>query len=164
MSLIKDAAIVDDPWRHLGDDDPLPTEGYITLSLARWLAERESLVGRNSPLGIRVKSNEPLEPILPDLPRFAMVALEFPAFKDGRAYSKARLLRQRHNFVGEIRAIGDVLRDQLAFMRRCGFDAFEYSGHIAGSDVLEAFTEISIVYQKAADSLRPVTARRDMPL
>lgn len=125
MPLIKDQQIVTDDWQHVEDGDALPATGGAIVSLARWQADAESLNGRNAPLGIRLKSEERAELIAADLDRFDVVALEFPAFKDGRAYSTARLLRERYRYTGEVRAVGDVLRDQLQFMLRCGFDAFE---------------------------------------
>ncbi|MDX1484755.1 MAG: DUF934 domain-containing protein [Alphaproteobacteria bacterium] len=151
MSLIKDGRIVADPWRHVDDEAPLPATGGIIVSLARWQAERSALIARRAPLGVRLSSADRAEDIAGDLDRFDVIALEFPAFKDGRAYSTARLLRQRYQYAGELRAVGEVLRDQLPLMARCGFDAFEYVGKTAAEEALEAFAEIDVVYQAAAD-------------
>ncbi|MEK9662881.1 MAG: DUF934 domain-containing protein [Alphaproteobacteria bacterium] len=161
MPLIKDRTVVEDGWSHLADDEAVPAEGGVIVSLARWQAERDSLAGRNAPLGIRLKSDERPDAVAADLDRFDVVALEFPAFKDGRAYSSARLLRDRFRYSGELRACGDVLRDQLAFMARCGFDAFEYSGLSAAEDALSAFDDIAAVYQTAADRRRSAAALRN---
>jgi uncharacterized protein (DUF934 family) len=133
----------------------------VIVSLGRWQAERTALDGRNAPLGIRLKSDERAETIAADLDRFDVVALEFPAFKDGRAYSTARLLRERYRYTGELRAVGEVLRDQLQFMLRCGFDAFEYAGKTAADEAVAAFDEIGVVYQTTTDRRRSAAALRN---
>lgn len=161
MPLIKDRRVVEDSWRHVADDEALPAAGGVIVSLARWEAERGTLAGRNGPLGIRLRSSERPDAIAPDLDRFDVVALEFPAFKDGRAYSSARLLRERYRYTGEVRAVGEVLRDQLQFMLRCGFDAFEYAGLTAADEAVSAFDEIAVVYQTAADRRRTAAALRN---
>tara|TARA_R110001606_G_scaffold58293_3_gene139781 strand:- start:393 stop:914 length:522 start_codon:yes stop_codon:yes gene_type:complete len=161
MPLIKDRSVVDDTWHHVGDADSLPAEGGVIVSLARWQAERAVLDGRNAPLGIRLKSDERPDAIAPDLERFDVVALEFPTFKDGRAYSTARLLRERYRYTGELRAVGEVLRDQLQFMLRCGFDTFEYAGRTAADEAIAAFDEIGVVYQTATDRRRTAAAQRN---
>jgi uncharacterized protein (DUF934 family) len=161
MPLIKDCRVVTDDWRHIGDAEELPADGGVIVTLNRWQNERAVLDGRNAPLGIRLNSNERPEAIAPDLDRFAVVALDLPAFKDGRAYSSARLLRERYRYTGELRAVGDVLRDQLPFMLRCGFNAFEYSGATAAEAAIAAFDEIDSVYQAAADRRRSAAALRN---
>ena len=113
-----------DQWQRLDDEDALPEEGAIVVSTERW----SDLRGRNSldawEVGVAVGEGDPIEDLVADLDRIAMVSLSFPAFTDGRAYSSARLLRERHGFEGEIRAEGDVLLDQIPYMLRCGFDSF----------------------------------------
>ena len=161
MTLIKEGRVAEDSWRHVGDEEPLPAKGEIIVSLTRWRADREALRGRNSPLGIRLRSDEHPSAIADELDRFELVALEFPAFKDGRAYSAARLLRERYGYTGELRAVGDVLRDQLQFMQRCGFDAFEYAGITVADDAVNAFDEIGTVYQTAADRRRSAAGVRN---
>lgn len=127
MALYKNHAFVDDPWRAsmAGDDANPPLAGGVILSLADWRAARDGAVGHNQLLGVRLEAGEPIDEIVPDLPKLALVALAFPKFGDGRSFSKAKLLREDHHFTGEIRAVGDVLWDQLQLMARCGFDAFE---------------------------------------
>lgn len=126
-TLYKDGQPADDMWR------PAPEEGYalngvpVVLSLKQWSEQRDALSGRNQLLGIRIEPGETLDPILRDLGRFSLVALPFPKFADGRSFSKAKMLRDELGFTGEIRAVGDVLWDQLQLMARCGFDAFEIS-------------------------------------
>jgi uncharacterized protein (DUF934 family) len=151
MPLIKNDQIADDPWIAVDDEDVLPEGAPAIVSLARWRAERETLAGRNAPLGIRLGAHQSPWEIVDDLDRFQMIALEFPSFGDGRAYSYARLLRERHGYRGELRAVGQVLRDQALFMRRCGFDAFEVAEGTAVDGWREALDEISVFYQPTED-------------
>jgi uncharacterized protein (DUF934 family) len=160
MPLLRDGAVVDDPWVTIDDGTALPMDGPAIVSLERWQAHRDALLGRNAPLGIRLKSDQSPALIADDLDRFAVVALEFPVFRDGRAYSYARLLRERYGYRGEVRAVGEVLRDQFLFMLRCGFDALEVRDEKAVDQWREAVSEISVVYQPAADSQTPVWALR----
>jgi uncharacterized protein (DUF934 family) len=125
MPLVKDGALVTDTWTRIADDGALPGDGAVAVSFQRWQAERETLLGRNAPVGVYLSNIEPVEALVPDLARIAVVILDFPKYTDGRAYSQARLLRERHGYRGELRATGNVLRDQLLLMRRCGFDAYE---------------------------------------
>jgi uncharacterized protein (DUF934 family) len=162
MALIKDGQPVQDPWIALPDDMDLPSSGPVIVSLARWQAEREALSSRGEPIGVRLASHESASDIAPDLDRIALVAVEFPTFRDGRAYSTARLLRERHGFKGELRAVGDVLRDQLLFMTRCGFDAFEIASEDAVESWRKAMEEFSFWYQPATDGRVPVTMLRHM--
>lgn len=150
MPLIKDGALIEDPWTRIADETPLP-DGPVIVTLARWQAERDHLQGRNGPLGILLASSETPEAIADDLGRFDLVCLDFPKFQDGRAYSHARKLRQRFGYRGELRAVGNVLRDQFAFMVRCGFDSFEVADARAAAEWTRAMAEISVVYQPAAD-------------
>ena len=150
MVLIKDGAVVDDAWRAVGDDDDLP-DGKVIVTLDRWRGARDSLIRRNAAIGVRLRSDQPAAEIAEDVDRFAVVALEFPVFTDGRAFTSARLLRERYGFTGEIRAVGNVLRDQILFMTRCGFDAFEMDSPGAADDWRAALAEIDVFYQAAAD-------------
>lgn len=157
-SVIKGRRIVEDGWRHLADDEELAA-GPVIVSLARWQRERETLVSRAEPVGVRVPNTADVTGLAEDLPKLAVVALEFPKFADGRAYSQARLLRERLNYRGEIRAVGDVLRDQLFFMARSGFDAFELRADRSLEDALTAFAEFSESYQPAVDQPQPLYRR-----
>lgn len=159
MPLIKYGELVDDPWLRVADDSDLP-DGPVIVTLARWRDRETALAGHSGPLGIVLLSDEAPSTIADDLDRFDVVALDFPAFTDGRAYSYARLLRERFGYKGEIRAVGNVLRDQLAFMVRCGFDAFEIDDDDAASSFKQALDEISVTYQPATDARRPAMALR----
>jgi uncharacterized protein (DUF934 family) len=123
MPLIKNDKLIEDSWVAANDDEPLPLAEAIIVSLERWQAARGELLSRNGRLGLRLKSDQSPVLVAEDLEHFDLIALEFPKFKDGRAYSYARLLRERYGYKGELRAVGEVLRDQLIFMHRCGFDA-----------------------------------------
>lgn len=158
-SVIKQRQIVEDAWRHVADEAELPA-GPIIVSLARWQQERANLRERGEPVGVLLPNTADVAELASDLPELALVALEFPKFADGRAYSQARLLRERHGYQGEIRATGDVLRDQLFFMARSGFDAFELRADRSLEDALEAFSEFSEHYQPAADESLPLYRRR----
>lgn len=155
MVLIKDGQPVDDAWVHVGDDGEVPAEAPAIVTLARWQRENESLRKRNAPLGIRLTDEQEPALIADDLDRFDVVALEFPKFTNGRAYSYARLLRERYGYRGEVRAVGDVLRDQFLFVHRCGFDAYEVADEKAAAAWHEALSEISVWYQNAADDRVP---------
>ena len=114
-----------DNWRTIADGDALPIDGRAIVSLDRWRAEQAALVALGVPIGGRVEAAEMIDPESDDIARLAVIALVFPKFTDGRAYSTARHLREVMGYRGQIRATGDVLLDQLPLMLRCGFDAFE---------------------------------------
>jgi len=160
MALIKDGRLAEDPWVAVEDEGPLPLAVQVIVGLARWREQREALLAGNAPLGIRLAGDQPPELIAGDLRHFELVALEFPKFTDGRAYSYARLLRERYGYRGELRAVGNVLRDQVLFMRRCGFDAFEVAGAAALDGWRTATREITVRYQPAADRRPWAAAQR----
>jgi|SRR5687767_15619208 uncharacterized protein (DUF934 family) len=152
MPLIdSDGRTLSDPWRLLAEGEDIPELGPVLVPLRRWLAERDRLLARSEPVGILLQSSEGPADLPGDLRRVSLIALEFPKFTDGRPYSTARLLRERYGYAGELRATGAVLRDQLQFLRRCGFDSFEVAKREAGEAIAEAFGEISVSYQAAAD-------------
>jgi uncharacterized protein (DUF934 family) len=152
MALIRDDQIVDDDFRSVADDEPLPAAGAVIVSLERWQRDRDALLARQAPLGVRLRSDQSPESIADDLDRLALVALEFPKFRDGRAYSHARILRERYGFRGEVRAVGDVLMEQLHFMLRTGFNAFD----IEGPDPLaQVFGLVSADGRRPADRHQP---------
>ena len=156
MPLIRATGVVDDPWLFVQDEAPLPEAGAVIVTLARWQANRDQLLARPTPLGLRLKSDQPPSLIGGDVERFDVIALEFPKFTNGRAYSSARLLRERYGFRGELRAVGNVLRDQLALMRRCGFDSFAPDAAIDPAVLEAALARYPYVYQHAADDAVPI--------
>lgn len=152
MLLVEHGQIVtNDPWLHLTDDAPVPADASVIVSLERWHAERDTLGARNRPVGVRLEAGEMVDEIAADLDRLALVALAFPTFRDGRAYSKARILRDRYGFRGQLRAVGNVLRDQFMFMARCGFDAVEVADQEQAEAWQAELARFSVVYQPATD-------------
>jgi len=147
MPLLKNGEIVADDWAALAEDGTLSSEGNVIVTLEQWQQQRERLRGHNGRLGLRLKSDQSPAEIADDLGHFDLIALEFPRFGDGRAYSYARLLRERYGFTGELRAVGNVLRDQFPLMLRCGFDAFEVKDEKAVETWHEATSEIAFTYQ-----------------
>jgi len=158
MQIIRNRAITDDDFVHVPDGTELP-EGKPIVTLSHYVKARDALLVRYPSLGVRITSDK-LPSDVPELGRLALVAIEFPRFTDGRGYSIARQLRERHKFAGEIRAVGWVLRDQLLYMERCGFDAFELLPGKPLASALEAFGELTVTYQAAVDDPRPLYRRR----
>jgi uncharacterized protein (DUF934 family) len=159
MQIIKDREIVEDNWLHLDDEAELAA-GNITVSLTRWKSEKTTLSQREGALGVRITGDEPLADIVDDLASFAMVVVVFPAFTDGTCYSYARLLRERYGYKGEIRAQGDVLRDQLFNMEQCGINSFELANPNRIVDAMTAFDDFSESYQTTFLRPEPLYRRR----
>jgi len=166
MRLYKQGAFVEDAWRVLGDGDAVGDIGPTILSLAQWQALGGRRDGINAPLGVLVEAGEAIDALLPDLERLSLVALSFPKFGDGRSFSKASMLRGQHGFGGEIRAVGDVLWDQLQLMRRCGFDAFAIDNEptlraleAGKSPFMDEFYQPGLGAEAPADQRRPWARR-----
>ena len=159
MVLVKERQVVSDGWKHLGDADPIPDSGAITVSWTRWAAEREAIKRAPKNLGVRLPNTVPTAEVGADAAKFGLIVVTFPSFSDGRAFSQARVLRDRYGFTGEIRATGGVLRDQLQFMQRCGIDAFEVPERALDEDWFAALDEFDLFYQPAEDN-RPWIARQ----
>jgi uncharacterized protein (DUF934 family) len=158
-TLIKERRIVSDNWRLLesgpsGELPEIPAKGDVIVPLALWLARREDLLTSPRKPGVWLDAGEGPELIASDIDRFALIAVKFPKFGDGRGYSIARLLRERYDYRGELRAIGDVLHDHLYFMEQCGFDAFALRDDQDASAALSAFATFSDGYQTSV--LRPI--------
>jgi len=136
-----------DAWVRPQAEAELPG-GPVILPKKRWLAERDRLASRNAALGLQIEPGEAIDDIAADLSRFTLIALSFPKFTDGRAFSTARLLREKHGFAGELRAVGNVLSDQIPFMRRVGFDSFEVTHAPTRRALAEGrIAEVSLYYQ-----------------
>jgi uncharacterized protein (DUF934 family) len=151
---------VEDPFTNVADDEDLPN-GDVIISLSRFQADGDRLLSEGRRVGVRLQAHEEAEALAYDLPRLSVVALEFPKYRDGRAYTNARLLRERYRFKGEIRAVGDVLREQAGFMVRCGFDAFEPADEASSNEWQAAARRYRHVYQRAADERAPAFAERE---
>ena len=160
MAVLRHGALQPNEWLTVADDAALPDGRPVVVTLDRWLKERDTLLGRNAPLGLKLKSDQSPVAVADDLDRFALIVLEFPKFTDGRGYSQARILRQRLGYKGELRATGNVLRDQYLFMDRCGIDSIEIADEEKVGGYLDSLGEFSIWYQPAADQRPTVLARR----
>jgi uncharacterized protein (DUF934 family) len=158
MPLVKSGRIVEDRFVRVLDDAPVPDNVPVILPAARLLADARELVLRQAPTGVIWPNDRRVAELAPYLDWIALVALVFPTFKDGRAYSQARLLRERYEFRGEMRATGQVLRDQLLFLHRAGFDAFEVTKENDAAVFVETLQRYSVFYQPTGDG-RPTTLK-----
>ena len=154
------AAVVPDTFVTVADDAELPQSGGAIVSLARFTKERESLLARNAPIGVRLKSSESPEALGADVHRLSVVAIEFPAFGDGRGFSWARMLRTRMSYTGEIRAVGKFIYDQIAHLQRTGFDAWELPDGFTLEEFNRALAEITNPYQPSADGKKTIRELR----
>jgi uncharacterized protein (DUF934 family) len=151
MPLVKNGKITADSFVHVADDAEIPADSAILISAARFMGDPEALSQRAGRTGLIWPNNRDLDDIVPYLDRVAVIALAFPTFRDGRAYSQARLLRERHGYRGELRATGQVLRDQFLFMMRAGFDAFEVKKAGDAEAFANTVKRYSVFYQPTGD-------------
>ncbi len=151
MPLVKQGRITTDPFVHVVDGAELPDDGAVLVPAARFLEDPEAVLKRAGKVGVIWPNNRDLDDLVPYLDRLAAVALVFPSFRDGRAYSQARLLRERHGYDGELRATGQVLRDQFVFMSRAGFDAFEVKKDADADAFAATVQRYSVFYQPTGD-------------
>lgn len=168
MALIRDRKHAPDPWQLLepgpdGAPSEVPTTGDAIVPLATWQTLRKQLPARSGRLGVWLaESDEPAE-IAGDFRHLRLIAVRFPRASDGRGYSLGRLLRERHGWQGELRAIGDIQRDHLHFLARCGFDAFDLREGEDMQAALAAFDDFSEAYQASVDRPLPLFRRRAAP-
>ncbi|MDF1644335.1 MAG: DUF934 domain-containing protein [Pseudomonadales bacterium] len=158
--LIKENQVTEDDWLLVSADEannPLP-EGKLIVPLELWNERQSVLLARDHELGVWLDSNQAPELIGDRLSELALVAINFPAFTDGRGYSYAQVLRGRLNFAGELRAFGDVGKDQMFFMKRCGFDSYLLPDEKDPIAALQALSSFSDTYQSAQD--QPIPAFR----
>lgn len=162
--IIKGREIIEDQWQVLTDPATeiasLDSGAHIIVPLAYWAEHSADLLAREGNVGIHVNGANELDDFASALDDVDVVAIDFPKFGDGRGYSMARLLRERHGYTKEIRATGDVLRDQLSFMERCGFDAFALRADRNMEEALASFSALTIAYQSDVLETRPIYARR----
>jgi len=167
--LIRGGRLVHEAWQRLEADagsaraflsQPQPAVAGALVPLGLWLEQVRTWSGIAVPLGVLLRGDEDPAALVPDLPRLLVIAIHFPRFADGRGYSLARILRSRHGYRGEIRAVGDVLRDQVYYLQRVGFDAFELRADQDAEAALAAFGDFSESYQAAADQPLPLFRRR----
>ena len=160
MPLVKQGRVTTDPFVHVADGAELPDDGAILIPAARFLEDPEGVLKRAGKVGVIWPNNRDLDDLVPYLDRLAAVALVFPSFRDGRAYSQARLLRERHGYDGEMRATGQVLRDQFVFMSRAGFDAFQVKKDADADAFAETVKRYSVFYQPTGDGRVTALNRR----
>jgi uncharacterized protein (DUF934 family) len=151
MRLVKAGRVIADRFVRVPDDAAIPDDVPVIVPAARWLADADELGRRSAPTGIVWPNNRKVAELAPHLDRLALVALVFPTFKDGRAFSQARLIRERYGFRGELRATGQVLRDQFLFLLRAGFDAFEVTKDADTAAFAQAERRYSVFYQPTGD-------------
>ena len=160
MPLVKNGKITDDVFAVVADDAEIPEDGALIISAARFLENPEVLSRRVGRTGVIWPNNRDLDDLVPYLDRLALVALVLPTFRDGRAYSQARLLRERYGYHGEMRATGQVLRDQFLFMTRAGFDAFEVKKPADAEAFAGTVQRYSVFYQPTGDGRLTALHRR----
>jgi uncharacterized protein (DUF934 family) len=164
MPLVENGHIVEDRYVRVGDDELLPDRVPVIVSAKRFLADAATLSRRDGSLGVEWPNNRRVAELEPWLGHLALIALDFPKFKDGRAYSQARLLREHFGFRGTMRATGDVLRDQFHFLVRAGFDSFEVKKPADALVFAEVLGRYSVVYQPGADGRASALRRRLQPV
>jgi uncharacterized protein (DUF934 family) len=160
MPLIKNGRLAEDRYVRLLDESPIPDGVAVIVPAARFLADADEILRRDGPTGVEWPNNRKVAELEPYLDRLAVVVLSFPNFKDGRGYSQARLLRERYGFLGELRAAGQILRDQFLFLARAGFDALEVAKPGDAEAFASALARYSVFYQDAGDDRAPALRRR----
>jgi uncharacterized protein (DUF934 family) len=160
MPLVKGGKITDDHFVQVADGAELPADGSVLVSAARLLENPEALFARSGKVGVIWPNNRDVDDLVPYLDRLSMVALMFPTFRDGRAYSQARLIRERYLYRGELRATGQVLRDQFVFMLRAGFDAFDVKKQADAEAFAQTVRRYSVFYQPTGDGRLTALHRR----
>ena len=154
------AAFANDTFAAVEGEDAVPAAGGVILPLVRYKAEGQDLLDQGRNVGVLLQPEEAVEDLVDDLASLSVIALSFPKFRDGRAYTSARLLRERFGYGGEIRAVGEVLREQASFFIRCGFDAFEPSDGSSPDQWMAAAHRFRHVYQRGADDRKPAFVER----
>ena len=162
MRLIKAGRLIQDRFVRVLDDAPVPEGVAAVVPATRLLADARDLVLRQAPTGVIWPNDRKIAELAPYLDWVALVALVFPTFRDGRAYSQARLLRERYGYRGELRATGQVLRDQFLFMQRAGFDAFEVKKESDAEAFANTVKRYSVFYQPTGDGRMTALHRRMM--
>ncbi len=165
LNILKDGALASDEWtlvdKTITSLDELPAEATkAVLPLALWIANSEQLAAAPERYAVWLDSDDSIESLSDFAQTLQLVCVNFPAFTDGRGYSIARQLRSNLEYTGELRAIGNVLRDQLQFYRRCGFDSFAFADEPVDPNLTDSLEDFSVHYQDAADDYTPPFARR----
>jgi uncharacterized protein (DUF934 family) len=160
MPLIKNGRLAEDRYVRVLDDAPIPNGVPVIVPAARFLADAGEMLRRDAPTGVEWPNNRKVAELEPYLDRLAVIVLSFPNFRDGRGYSQARQLRERYGFVGELRAAGQILRDQFLFLVRAGFDALEVAKLGDAEAFASSLARYTVFYQGAGDDRAPALRRR----
>lgn len=160
MPLVESGRIVEDRYLGVAEDAPIPDRVPVIVPAKRFLANTDTLIRRDGSLGVLWPNDRRVAELEPWLGHLALIALVFPKFRDGRAYSQARLLRETCGFRGTLRATGDVLRDQFHFLVRAGFDSFEVKKAADARAFTEVLARYSVIYQPSADGRAPALRQR----
>jgi uncharacterized protein (DUF934 family) len=160
MPLIKNGRLAEDRYVRVLDDAPIPDGVPVIVPAARFLADAGEMLRRDAPTGVEWPNNRKVAELEPYLDRLAVIVLSFPNFRDGRGYSQARQLRERYGFVGELRAAGQILRDQFLFLVRAGFDALEVAKLGDAEAFASSLARYTVFYQGAGDDRAPALRRR----
>ncbi|WP_373084243.1 DUF934 domain-containing protein [Zhongshania sp.] len=156
--IIKDLNVVEDSWQVWRDTDSLPASGGYIVPLSLWQTQKDALLALGD-VAVFLASDESPKLLGEDVKDFALIAVDFPKFADGRGFSYGRELREQHGFRGELRAIGDFMRDQLYFLKRCGFTSFALQSDEL-DEALASFNDFSDAYQPSIDQALPIFRRR----
>ena len=148
MQLIKDQQIIENTWQYIADNDELTT-GDISVSFARWQADKQQLIAHDGKLGIRMSTTDSADELANDLEKFQLIELDFPDFADGRLFSQAWLLRGRYHYQGEIRAIGHYIPDQVFYLARVGVNAFSPKVAEELPDMINKLKDFTVNYQNS---------------
>ncbi len=156
--IIKDLNVVEDSWQVWRDTETLPATGGYIVPLSLWQAHKDELLALGN-TAVFLASDQSPKLLGADVKSFTLIAVDFPKFADGRGFSYGRELREQHGFTGELRAIGDFMRDQLYFLKRCGFNSFALQSDEL-DEALASFNDFSDAYQPSIDQALPIFRRR----
>jgi uncharacterized protein (DUF934 family) len=158
--LLKDGNVIDNSWQLVDADTGALPQGDILISTSQWHKQQDVLADRAGAVGVWIDSHEEIEAFADGIIALPVIAINFPKFADGRGFSLARLLRERYGYSGEIRAIGEIIRDQLFLMQRCGFNAFAFDTELDLAEASKSLQDFSDAYQVAVDQPEPLFKRR----
>lgn len=158
--VLKDNRLIDDSWTLLTEDSKSLPSGDILLSYSQWQTFSDQLDSHDGSVGVIIEGNADIEDIIEPLLKLPLIAINFPKFADGRAFSSARLIRERYEYTGEIRAVGGFIRDQLYYLSRCGFNAFKFDDSVDLTESAKSLQDFSEAYQVSVDQESPLFRRR----
>lgn len=158
--VLKDNRLIDDSWTLLTEDSESLPSGDILLSYSQWQIFSDQLDSHDGSVGVIIEGNADIEDIIEPLLKLPLIAINFPKFADGRAFSSARLIRERYEYTGEIRAVGGFIRDQLYYLSRCGFNAFKFGDSVDLTESAKSLQDFSEAYQVSVDQESPLFRRR----